>query len=160
MAIHESVRGDADPWGGHLRDLYAASLDEATVALDNPALGDAAKAWRGVATLWDGLADAALPADLDGATEAVEALRMLHEAHMSGESPGGSDGWISSSSRRARSAREPCTSTTAWRDRRPNRSAPWPVALPELASSVGGTPATPTVASRMRRYDRLGGERC
>jgi len=85
LAIHESVDGDAGPWGGHLRHLYAASLDEAAVALDNAALSAAALAWRGVATLWDGLADAALPSELDGATGAVEAVRILHDAVMDGE---------------------------------------------------------------------------
>ena len=48
-ALHERVDGQVGPQGGHLRELYAASLDEAAVALDNPALGDAARAWRGVA---------------------------------------------------------------------------------------------------------------
>jgi hypothetical protein len=68
-----------------LRELYAASLDEAAVALDNPALGDAARAWRGVADRWEELADAAVPPDLDGAAEAVEAVETLHEAVMAGE---------------------------------------------------------------------------
>ena len=68
-----------------MRELYAASLDEAAVALDNPALGDAARAWRGVADRWEELADAAAPADLDGAAEAVEALETLHQAVMAGE---------------------------------------------------------------------------
>jgi hypothetical protein len=84
-AIHETVDGRVGPWGGHLRELHAASLDEAAVALDNPALGDAARAWRGVADLWEELADAAVPPDLDGAAEAVEAVETLHEAAMDGE---------------------------------------------------------------------------
>ena len=84
-ALHESVDGQVGPWGGHLRELYAASLDEAAVALDNPALGDAARAWRGVADRWEELADAAVPPDLDGAAEAVEAVETLHEAVMAGE---------------------------------------------------------------------------
>ena len=84
-AIHEQVDGQAGPWGGHLRDLHAASLDEAAVALDNPALGDAARAWRTVADQWEDLADAAVPPDLDGAAEAVEAVETLHEAVMDGE---------------------------------------------------------------------------
>lgn len=83
--IHESVHGAAGPWGGHLRDLYAASLDEAAVALDNAALSHAARTWRDVATLWEGLADAAIPSDLDGAAEAVEAVETLHDAVMDGE---------------------------------------------------------------------------
>ena len=69
-----------------MRELFAASLDEAAVALDNPALGDAARAWRGVADRWEALADAAVPPDLDGAAEAVEAVETLHEAVMAGES--------------------------------------------------------------------------
>ena len=84
-ALHESVDGGVGPWGGHLRELYAASLDEAAVALDNPALGDAARAWRSVADRWEELADAAVPPDLDGAAEAVEAVETLHEAVMAGE---------------------------------------------------------------------------
>ena len=84
-ALHESVDGQVGPSGGHLRELYAASLDEAAVALDNPALGDAARAWRGVADRWEELADAAVPPDLDGAAEAVEAVETLHEAVMAGE---------------------------------------------------------------------------
>ena len=85
LALHESVDGQVGPWGGHLRELYAASLDEAAVALDNPALGDAARAWRGVADRWEELAEAAVPPDLDGAVEAVEAVETLHEAVMAGE---------------------------------------------------------------------------
>jgi Butirosin biosynthesis protein H, N-terminal/Domain of unknown function (DUF4872) len=85
MAIHENVDGQVGPSGGHLRELYAASLDEAAVALDNPALGDAARAWRGVADQWEELADAAVPPDLDGAAEAVEAVETLHEAVLGGE---------------------------------------------------------------------------
>jgi hypothetical protein len=84
-ALHEQVAGQVGPWGGHLRELYAESLDEAAVALDNPALGDAARAWRGVADRWEELADAAVPPDLDGAAEAVEAVETLHEAAMAGE---------------------------------------------------------------------------
>lgn len=85
LALLESVDGQVGPWGGHLRELYAESLDEAAVALDNPALGDAARAWRGVADRWEELADAAIPADLDGAADAVEAVETLYEAVMAGE---------------------------------------------------------------------------
>jgi hypothetical protein len=85
LALLESVDGQVGPSGGHLRELYAESLDEAAIALDNPALGDAARAWRGVADRWEELADAAVPPDLDGAAEAVEAVEMLHEALMAGE---------------------------------------------------------------------------
>jgi hypothetical protein len=85
LSLLESVDGQVGPSGGHLRELYAASLDEAAAALDNPALGDAARAWRGVADRWEELADAAVPPDLDGAAEAVEAVETLHEAAMAGE---------------------------------------------------------------------------
>ena len=85
LALLESVDGQVGPSGGHLRELYAESLDEAAVALDNPALGDAARAWRGVADRWEELADAAGPPDLDGAADAVEAGETLHEAVMAGE---------------------------------------------------------------------------
>ena len=84
-AIHEGVDGGVGHSGGHLRELYAASLDEAAATLDNPALGDAARAWRGVADGWEELADAAVPPDLEGAAEAVEAVETLHEAVMAGE---------------------------------------------------------------------------
>jgi len=84
-AIHENVDGQVGPSGGHLRELYAAFLDEAAAALDNPALTDAARAWRGAADQWEELADAAVPPDLDGAAEAVDAAEALHEAVMAGE---------------------------------------------------------------------------
>jgi hypothetical protein len=84
-AIHEDVDGQVGSSGGHLRELYADALDEAAVALDNAALADAALAWRAVADQWEELADAAVPPDLDGAAEAVEAVEALHEAAMAGE---------------------------------------------------------------------------
>lgn len=84
-AIQEGVDGQIGPWGGHLRGLYAASLDEAAVVLDNPALGDAAHAWRDVAARWEALAEVAVPPGLDGAPEAVRAARTLHDAVMAGE---------------------------------------------------------------------------
>ncbi len=84
-AIHEDVDGQVGSSGGHLRELYADALDEAAVALDSVALRDAAQAWRGVADHWEELADAAVPPDLDGATEAVDAAERLHEAVMAGE---------------------------------------------------------------------------
>ena len=85
LALVESVDGQVGASGGHLRELYAASLDEAAVALDNPALDDAARAWRGVADHWEELADAAVPPDLDGAADAVEAVETVHEAVTAGE---------------------------------------------------------------------------
>jgi hypothetical protein len=84
-AINEQVDGQVGAWGGHLRELYADALDEAAVALAIPALRDAAGAWRGVADRWEELADAAVPPDLDGASDAVEASEALHEAVMAGE---------------------------------------------------------------------------
>lgn len=84
-ALHEGVDGQVGPSGGHLRDLGADWFDEAAAALDNPALADAARAWRDVADQWEDLADAAVPRDLDGATEAAEALETLHDAVMAGE---------------------------------------------------------------------------
>ena len=85
LALVESVDGEVGASGGHLRELYAELLDEAAIALDNPALGDAARAWRGVADQWEELADAAVPPDLDGAADAIEAFETLHEAVMAGE---------------------------------------------------------------------------
>ncbi|HEX7345743.1 MAG TPA: hypothetical protein VF253_03070, partial [Candidatus Limnocylindrales bacterium] len=84
-ALNEQVDGGVGPWGGHLRESFAESLDEAAIALDNPALGDAARSWRDVADQWEELADAAVPVDLDGAGEAVEAAETLHDAVMAGE---------------------------------------------------------------------------
>jgi hypothetical protein len=84
-AIHEDIDGGVGPSGGHLRERYADALAEAAVALDTPALGDAARAWRSVADRWEELADAAVPPDLDGAAEAVEAVETLHDAVMEGE---------------------------------------------------------------------------
>jgi hypothetical protein len=84
-AIHENVDGQVGTHGGHLRELYATALDEAAIALENPAVGDAARAWRDAADHWEELADAAVPPDLDGAAEAVEAVESLHEAVMAGE---------------------------------------------------------------------------
>lgn len=84
-AIHENVDGQVGAQGGHLRELYAAALEEAAIALENPALRDAARAWRGAADLWEELADAAVPPDLDDAAKAVEAVETLHEAVMAGE---------------------------------------------------------------------------
>jgi hypothetical protein len=85
LAIVEAVDANVSPWGGHLRDLYATSLDEAAVALDRPALGDAADAWRRAADAWDELADSAIPPDLDGADDAVEAAETVRSAVNDGE---------------------------------------------------------------------------
>jgi hypothetical protein len=80
LAIVEAVDANASPWGGHLRDLYASALDEVAVALDRPALTDAAQAWRRAADAWDELADSAMPVDLDGSADAVDAIETLRAA--------------------------------------------------------------------------------
>ena len=85
MSLVEGVDGGIGATGGHLRELYAAFLDEAANALDAPALVDAAARWRAAADLWEDLADAAVPAELDGGAEAVEAAEELHDAVMDGE---------------------------------------------------------------------------
>jgi hypothetical protein len=85
LGIVEAVDANVSPWGGHLRDLYAASLDEAAVAFDRPALTDAADAWRRAADAWDELADAAVPPDLDGADNAVEGAETVRSAVNDGE---------------------------------------------------------------------------
>jgi hypothetical protein len=85
LDLLELVDGHVGASGGHLRELYAAALDEAAIALEIPALANAAQAWRGVADQWEELAYAAVPPDLDGAADAVEALETLHEAVMAGE---------------------------------------------------------------------------
>ena len=49
--------------GGHLRGLYADFFDEAAVLLADPALAEAAVAWREAAARWQALADIVLPFD-------------------------------------------------------------------------------------------------
>ncbi|HEX5589589.1 MAG TPA: BtrH N-terminal domain-containing protein, partial [Candidatus Limnocylindrales bacterium] len=85
LSIVEAVDGTIGAQGGHLRELYADFLDEAAPTLDAPALNDAARAWRTAADLWEDLADAAVPADLDGAVDVVEAAEALHDGAMAGE---------------------------------------------------------------------------
>ena len=85
LAIVEAVDAGAGAWGGHLRDLYATSLDETAVALDRPALADAARSWRAAADAWDELADSAVPMDLEGADDAVEAAAMVRSGVNDGE---------------------------------------------------------------------------
>ncbi len=85
LSIVEGVDGGIGPHGGHLRELQGAFLDEAAAILDRPALTEAAAAWRAAGDLWEDLADAAVPADLEGAAEAVEADEALHDAVMAGE---------------------------------------------------------------------------
>ncbi|HYI22728.1 MAG TPA: BtrH N-terminal domain-containing protein, partial [Candidatus Limnocylindrales bacterium] len=85
IAIVEAVDAGAGPWGGHLRELYATSLDETAVALDRPALADAAAAWRAAADAWDDLGDSAVPSDLEGADDAVEGAETVRSAVNDGE---------------------------------------------------------------------------
>jgi hypothetical protein len=85
LSVVENVDGDVGATGGHLRELYAAALDEAAVTLDLPRLTDAAGYWRAAADLWEDLADAAVPSSLPDGIEAIEAAERLHDAVMLGE---------------------------------------------------------------------------
>jgi Butirosin biosynthesis protein H, N-terminal/Domain of unknown function (DUF4872) len=85
LSIIEEVDGGIGTNGGNLRELYAAGLRETASILDRPGLLEAASAWEASAALWEDLADAAMPAELDGAAEAVEADEELHDAVMDGE---------------------------------------------------------------------------
>jgi hypothetical protein len=84
LSIVEAVDGRAGASGGHLRERYADFLDEVTAA-GIARLGEAATAWRASADLWEDLADAAVPSDLDGALEAVRQDEVLYAAVMEGE---------------------------------------------------------------------------
>jgi hypothetical protein len=85
LSIIEEVDGGIGTNGGNLRELYAAGLRETASILDRPGLLEAASAWDASAGLWEDFADAAMPAALDGAAEAVEADEELHDAVMEGE---------------------------------------------------------------------------
>lgn len=85
VSIVEGVDGDVGATGGHLRYLYADFLEEAARLLDRPKLMEAATAWRTAGDLWEDLGDSAVPPDLPGATEAVEAAEELNSAVMAGE---------------------------------------------------------------------------
>jgi Butirosin biosynthesis protein H, N-terminal/Domain of unknown function (DUF4872) len=85
LSVMEEVDGGVGANGGNLRELYAAGLRESATILDRPGLLEAASAWEASADLWADLADAAMPAELDGAAEAVEADEELHDAVMEGE---------------------------------------------------------------------------
>ena len=86
VSVVEAVDGDVGAAGGHLRELYATTLDEAAGILDRPALTDAAAAWRAAADLWEDLADAAIPPSLEDGLDAIAAAERLHDAVMEGES--------------------------------------------------------------------------
>jgi hypothetical protein len=85
LSVIEEVDGGVGANGGNLRELYAAGLRESAAILDRPGLLEAASAWEASADLWKDLADAAMPAELDGAADAVEADEELHDAVMEGE---------------------------------------------------------------------------
>jgi Butirosin biosynthesis protein H, N-terminal/Domain of unknown function (DUF4872) len=85
LSVIEEVDGGVGANGGNLRELYAAGLRESATILDRPGMLEAASAWEASADLWADLADAAMPAELDGAAEAVEADEELHDAVMEGE---------------------------------------------------------------------------
>jgi len=85
LSVIEAVDSGVGTNGGNLRELYAAGLRESAGILDRPGLLEAASAWEASAGLWEDLADAAMPAELDGAAEAVEADEELHDAVMEGE---------------------------------------------------------------------------
>lgn len=85
LSIVENVDESAGATGGHMRELYATTLDEAAAMLDLPRLSDAADAWRAVADLWEDLADAAVPVSLPEGLEAIAAAERLHDAVMEGE---------------------------------------------------------------------------
>jgi hypothetical protein len=85
VSVVEAVDGGVGATGGHLRELYATTLDEAAAILDRPALTDAAERWRAAADLWEDLADAAIPPSLEDGLEAVAAAERLHDAVMEGE---------------------------------------------------------------------------
>lgn len=84
LSIVEEVDAGAGATGGHLRELYAEFLDEVTTA-GIARLDEAASSWRAAADLWEDLADAALPPDLDGALEAAGLAERLHAAVKQGE---------------------------------------------------------------------------
>jgi hypothetical protein len=85
VSVVEGVDAGVGAAGGHMRDLYATTLDEAAVILDRAALTEAAAGWRAAADLWEDLADAAIPPSLVGGLEAVTAAERLHVAVMEGE---------------------------------------------------------------------------
>jgi hypothetical protein len=85
LSMVEQVDDRVGAWGGHLRDLYADGLEESAEILEQPALLEAAGAWRASADLWQDLADTAVPAALEGAADAVDFAEELHDAVMRGE---------------------------------------------------------------------------
>ena len=85
LDLVELADGAIGATGGHLRDLYADFLVEAAAALDRPALEAVSASWREIGDLWEDLADAALPPDLDGAIEVIDDAEALHEAVRAGE---------------------------------------------------------------------------
>ena len=79
LSTYEGVQ-PVGTYGGHLRSLYAAFLDEASALLEAPRLTEAAAAYREVAALWDGLAELALPLEVPEFAELREGLAAVHES--------------------------------------------------------------------------------
>lgn len=79
-SIFEAVTLDGTDGAG-LRNIYADFLDEAAGILNNPALKDAATAYREVAVKWQAFANAALAADIFAETRDLMQKRYqyLHE---------------------------------------------------------------------------------
>jgi hypothetical protein len=63
LTIWENVT-PAGMSGGHLRDLFAEGLDDAAPVLELPELAEQAEKWRGIATKWEELAEAAVSRDI------------------------------------------------------------------------------------------------
>lgn len=63
LVVWENVSPQG-PFGGHLRDLFAEGLDEASTLLELPELTDQTEDWRAIADLWNQLAEAAASKDI------------------------------------------------------------------------------------------------
>jgi hypothetical protein len=85
VSVVEGVDGEVGATGGHLRDLYADFLEDAATVLDRPRLMDAAARWREAADLWEEFADAAVPAGIEGLSEAVDAAQDIRDAALEAE---------------------------------------------------------------------------
>jgi Butirosin biosynthesis protein H, N-terminal/Domain of unknown function (DUF4872) len=76
LSVYENL--EPSGWdGGHLRELYAAFLDEAAALLDLPPLGGAAAAYRDAAASWHEVAEVAVPADAEPFAEARRLIDRL-----------------------------------------------------------------------------------
>ena len=81
LATYEGIQ-PVGLYGGHLRGLYADFLDEAAGLLEDPALVDAASAWREAAALWRSLAELAMPVEPFGRVR--ELLAEVHSTVVEG----------------------------------------------------------------------------